>query len=89
MYVCGGVVLKGYCVGTSGGPGVCNLAEFLRRWSRSSGSSSGAVVVVVEEEEVAVVFVSGERRVNGRVEGCGFEFEMAQAEWAGRSRLAK
>ena len=43
----------------------------------------------MEEEEVAVVLVSGERRVNGRVEGCGLELEMAQAEWAGRSRLAK
>ena len=76
-------------LGQAEGPGVCYLAEFLRRWSRSSGSSSGAVVVEVEEEEVAVVLVSGERRVNGRVEGCGLELEMAQAEWAGRSRLAK
>ena len=57
MYVdvCGGVVLRGFIVlGQAEGPGVCYLAEFLRRWSRRR-SSSGAVVevVVVEEEEVA------------------------------------
>jgi len=63
--VCGGVVLREFIImlGQAEGPGVCYLAEFLRRWSRSS---SGAVVVVEvveeeEEEEVAVVFVSGER----------------------------
>jgi hypothetical protein len=80
-------------LGQAEGPGVCYLAEFLRRWSRSS-SSSGAVevgVVEEEEEEVAGVFVSGEREcvcVNGKVEGCGTQagrlVKMVQAEWAGR-----
>jgi hypothetical protein len=63
VYVCGSVVLRGFVLGQAEGPGVCYLAEFLRRWSRRR-SSSGAVVEVVmeeEEEEVAVVFVSGER----------------------------
>ena len=81
-------------LGQAEGPGVCYLAEFLRRWSRSSKSCSGAVVEVVveeEEEEVAGVFVSGEREcvcVNAKVEGCvrqaGRLVKMVPAEWAGR-----
>jgi hypothetical protein len=59
---CGGVVLRGVIImlGQAEGPGVCYLAEFLRRWSRRR-SSSGAVVVVEEEEVASSNLLRGER----------------------------
>ena len=59
-------------LGQAEGPGVCYLAEFLRRWSRRR-SSSGAVVEVVEEEEVVSRIRLGRKRERSEWEreGCG------------------
>lgn len=73
-------------LGQAEGPGVCYLAEFLRRWSRRR-SSSGAVVevVVVEEEEVVSSNLLRERekrsvRESGRMRQAVLKW--VQAEWA-------